>query len=60
MQNYVDPLVQMLFRDNKFDEIKVEISFCTFSTLSVAFNLVRKEEPSDALRVRSNLSSPAH
>lgn len=51
MQNYVDPLVQMLFRDNKFDEIKVEISVRTFSTLLVTFNLVRKEEPSHALRV---------
>ena len=59
MQNYVDPLVQMLFRDNKFDEIKVQIKLQAYFTLSVTFDPLRKEKPSDALRVRPDLSSPA-
>ncbi|CAG5113353.1 Oidioi.mRNA.OKI2018_I69.chr2.g7464.t1.cds [Oikopleura dioica] len=27
IQGFIDPLVQMLFRDNKFDEIKVKVTF---------------------------------
>ena len=45
--------------NNKFDEIKVQIKLQAYFTLSVTFDPLRKEKPSDALRVRPDLSSPA-